>query len=64
VTGASVSGPVVVTGATGFLGEHLCAELLRRGVAVRALARTVAQAYYESRERLGFPMLKSLPKAA
>jgi hypothetical protein len=40
VSGASVSGPVVVTGATGFLGEHLCAELLRRGVAVRALART------------------------
>jgi len=32
--------PVVVTGATGFLGEHLCAELLDRGVAVRALART------------------------
>jgi glycyl-tRNA synthetase alpha chain len=25
---------------------------------VRALARSVAQAYYESRERLGFPMLK------
>jgi glycyl-tRNA synthetase alpha chain len=25
---------------------------------VRALARTVAQAYYESRERLGFPMTK------
>jgi glycyl-tRNA synthetase alpha chain len=25
---------------------------------VRALARAVAQAYYESRERLGFPMLK------
>jgi glycyl-tRNA synthetase alpha chain len=25
---------------------------------VRALARLVAQAYYESRERLGFPMLK------
>jgi glycyl-tRNA synthetase alpha chain len=24
---------------------------------VRALARAVAQAYYESRERLGFPML-------
>lgn len=45
MSGASVSapvgsGPVVVTGATGFLGEHLCAELLRRGVAVRALART------------------------
>ena len=26
---------------------------------VRALARAVAQAYYESRERLGFPMLKA-----
>jgi len=26
---------------------------------VRALARLVAQAYYESREKLGFPMLKS-----
>jgi glycyl-tRNA synthetase alpha subunit len=25
---------------------------------VRALARAVAQAYYESRERLGFPMAK------
>jgi glycyl-tRNA synthetase alpha chain len=24
---------------------------------VRALARSIAQAYYESRERLGFPML-------
>lgn len=31
---------VVVTGATGFLGEHLCAELIGRGCAVRALART------------------------
>jgi glycyl-tRNA synthetase alpha chain len=28
---------------------------------VRALARAVAQAYYESRERLGFPMLQRLP---
>jgi glycyl-tRNA synthetase alpha chain len=26
---------------------------------VRALARSAAQAYYESRERLGFPMLKN-----
>jgi glycyl-tRNA synthetase alpha chain len=31
---------------------------------VRILARSVAQAYYESRERLGFPMLKQKPKAA
>jgi len=26
---------------------------------VRALARTVAQSYYEARERLGFPLCKS-----
>jgi glycyl-tRNA synthetase alpha chain len=31
---------------------------------VRALARSVAQAYYESRERLGFPMLKREPAPA
>jgi glycyl-tRNA synthetase alpha chain len=30
---------------------------------VRALARAVAQAYYESREKLGFPMLKQVPPA-
>jgi glycyl-tRNA synthetase alpha chain len=29
---------------------------------VRALARAIAQAYYESRERLGFPMLKKEPQ--
>jgi glycyl-tRNA synthetase alpha chain len=31
---------------------------------VRALARAVAQAYYASREKLGFPMLRQPPKAA
>jgi glycyl-tRNA synthetase alpha chain len=31
---------------------------------VRALARAVAQAYLDSRERLGFPMLAGLPDAA
>ncbi len=31
---------------------------------VRALAREVAQAYYNSREALGFPMLKALREAA
>jgi glycyl-tRNA synthetase alpha chain len=31
---------------------------------VRALARLVAQAYYESREKLGFPMLTAPAKAA
>ena len=29
---------------------------------VRTLARAVAQAYYDSREALGFPMLKSKDK--
>jgi len=31
---------------------------------VRALARAVAQAYYDSRERLGFPMCAQTPRAA
>ncbi|MES9986573.1 MAG: glycine--tRNA ligase subunit alpha [Candidatus Thiodiazotropha endolucinida] len=31
---------------------------------VRGLARDVAQAYYDARERLGFPMLKSTKEAA
>jgi glycyl-tRNA synthetase alpha subunit len=31
---------------------------------VRALARAVAQAYHDSREKLGFPMLKQPPRAA
>lgn len=31
---------VLVTGATGFLGEHLCKVLVERGVIVRGLART------------------------
>ena len=31
--------PILVTGATGFVGTRLCAELLARGVAVRALVR-------------------------
>ena len=38
----ATSGPVLVTGGTGFLGEHVCAELTRAGVKVRALARSLA----------------------
>jgi len=29
---------------------------------VRTLARAVAQAYYEAREKLGFPMVKDVVK--
>jgi len=42
-------GAISVTERAGYIGR------------VRALARLIAQAYYESRERLGFPML---PKTA
>jgi len=40
-------GAISVTERAGYIGR------------VRALARTVAQSYYESRERLGFPMVKA-----
>ncbi|NBY16628.1 MAG: glycine--tRNA ligase subunit alpha, partial [Betaproteobacteria bacterium] len=38
-------GAISVTERAGYIGR------------VRALSRAIAQAYYESRERLGFPML-------
>jgi len=40
-------GAISVTERAGYIGR------------VRALARLVAQAYYESREKLGFPMCAS-----
>ncbi len=40
-------GAISVTERAGYMGR------------IRALARAVAQSYYESRERLGFPMLKA-----
>ncbi len=38
-----MSGTVLVTGASGFLGRHVCAVLHERGYAVRALVRTRAE---------------------
>ena len=38
------SGPVLVTGATGYVGSELIPELLRRDMSVRALARDPARA--------------------
>ena len=52
-----MSGPVLVTGANGFLGRHLVAELLRRGYPVRALVRP-GTAQTSSR---GLPPLHTLP---
>src|SRR5215510_15702074 len=37
--GARVIGTVAVTGATGFIGRHLTADLVERGVKVRAVVR-------------------------
>ena len=45
--------PVLVTGANGFLGRHLVAELLRRGYPVRALVRP-------GTEQVSRPILSSL----
>ena len=42
-------GAISVTERAGYIGR------------IRALARSVAQSYYESRERLGFPMLAKAP---
>jgi glycyl-tRNA synthetase alpha chain len=43
-------GAISVTERAGYIGR------------IRALARAVAQSYYESRERLGFPMLGDTPR--
>lgn len=51
-----MAAPVLVTGANGFLGRHVVAELLRRGHAVRALVRSVSQP-----EDAPLPALASLP---
>jgi nucleoside-diphosphate-sugar epimerase len=49
---------VLVTGANGFLGRHVAAEFLRRGVEVRALVRPAADV-----ARLGWPPEVELVRA-
>src|SRR4051812_37281839 len=44
VPGAMTTDPTLVTGATGYVGGRLVAELLRRGRSVRALTRDPARA--------------------
>ncbi|NUR06172.1 MAG: NAD(P)H-binding protein [Nocardioidaceae bacterium] len=50
-TTESRSGPVLVAGASGFVGSRLCAELTRHGVDVRAMTR-----HPETYERAGTPV--------
>lgn len=42
--GVTTTAPVLVTGASGFLGTHLCARLVERGRPVRALVRDASRA--------------------
>lgn len=41
---SSISGPIVVTGANGFVGSHVCAALAERGSIVRAVVRRAGTA--------------------
>jgi dTDP-glucose 4,6-dehydratase len=41
--GKPIDGPVLVTGAGGFIGSHLVEELVRRGISVRAFVRYNSQ---------------------
>ena len=52
VTGESVRGPVLVTGATGFIGRALVAALAERGVEVRAAVRRRGQRVVGAREHV------------
>lgn len=53
-TASGAGKTVLVTGATGFLGEHLCRELVERGYKVRGLARSRSALLVE----LGVEMLR------
>ena len=44
--GASVKGPVVVTGASGFVGSWLVMKLLQAGYTVRATVRDPGELHY------------------
>ena len=57
---AELSGPVAVTGATGFIGRALCARLLAHGIAVRALVRRADIDLPDAVERIGGDLDDSL----
>ncbi|SPO06745.1 probable flavonol reductase/cinnamoyl-CoA reductase [Cephalotrichum gorgonifer] len=66
----ATSKPVLVTGATGFIGAHIVDNLLARGLSVRGTTRTVAKgqamvdARPESKGRLEFVQIEDFEKSA
>ncbi|EEB96306.1 hypothetical protein MPER_04580, partial [Moniliophthora perniciosa FA553] len=40
---SSTTGPVLITGATGFIGSHIVSQLLAKNVKVRAVVRSASK---------------------
>lgn len=63
MTDPAHNNPVVVTGANGFLGRQLCAELLDGGTPVIALGRTICGEWsHPLLEKVAFDLTQRVPK--